>query len=117
MTAFTRSVSGDQPEITSIAYQTNRTYAQAGVFYRGVSPGVLIASKAVQKSLAGSEPAPTGSLTRTILIKASLTGNQPASNGSLFAVFSPAPPGVPQDIVYIDGSYQTKAQYTSNVRP
>lgn len=117
MTAFTRSVAGDQPELTSIAYQTNRTYAQAGVFYRGVSPGVLIASKAIQKTLTGSEPNPTGTLTRSILVKVSLVGNQPASSGTLFAVWTPAPPGVPQDIVYIDGPYLAPAQYTSSVRP
>jgi hypothetical protein len=117
MTAFTRSVAGDQPDLTSIAYQTNRMYAQAGVFYQGVSPGVLIASKAVQKTLTGSEPAPTGTLTRNILIKISLTGNQPASSGSLFAVWTPGPPPDPQEVVYIDGPYVAQAQYTSSVRP
>jgi hypothetical protein len=117
MTAFTRSVAGDQPELTSIAYQTNRTYAQAGVFYRGVSPGTLVASKNAQRSLTGSEPSPTGTLTRSILVKASLVGNQPASSGSLFAVWIPGPPPDPQDVVYIDGPYRMQAQYTSEVHP
>lgn len=114
MTAFTRSVAGDQPELSSLAYQTNRTYAQAGVFYRGLSPGVLIASKTVLRSLAGSEPAPTGTLLAKTAVPVALAGNQPASSGFLVAAKLRADP---QDVVYIDGPYVTQAQYTSRVQP
>lgn len=114
MTAYSRSIAGDQPRLASLAYQTNRTYAEAGVFYRGLSPGVLVASKTVKKSLAGSEPNPTGTLLARTAIPKALAGNQPASTGFLVAVKIRSDP---QNVVYLDGPYMTTAQYTSVVRP
>lgn len=114
MTAYFRSVAGDQPRLASLTYQTNRTYAEAGVFYRGLSPGVLIASKTVKKSLAGSEPNPTGTLLARMAVKVPLGGDQPAASGFLIAVKVRRDE---QNVVYIDGPYMTQAQYTTGVRP
>jgi hypothetical protein len=115
MTAFTRSLAGNQPSLVGIDYETNRNYDDPDTFYDGISPGVLGSAQHLQRSLAGNQPTATGALAiKRVLTVRGLLGNQPAATG-LLTVLILAPD--PQDVVYIDGPYVMQAQYTSSVRP
>lgn len=115
MTAFTRSVAGDQPRLVGIDYDTNRNYDDPDTYYDGVSPGVLSITQHLLRSLAGNQPTETGALNaKRVLAARVLLGNQPAASGFVSVLILPPDP---QEVVYIDGPYLAQAQYTSRVRP
>jgi hypothetical protein len=83
VTAYTRSVAGDEPSLVSIDYETNRAYDDPDTYYDGQSPSILAALRIVPKSVAGSQPNETGTLTALKGFFRSLTGSQPNETGTL----------------------------------
>jgi pSer/pThr/pTyr-binding forkhead associated (FHA) protein len=115
MTAFTRSVAGDQPRLVGIDYDTNRNYDDPDTYYDGVSPGVLSITQHLLRSLAGNQPTETGSLNaKRVLAVRVLLGNQPAASG-LRVGLDPGSRSAGSRLHR--RSLPRSAQYTSSVRP
>lgn len=115
MTAFTRSLAGNQPRLVSVPYNSPINYNDPNTYYGGASPGTLTLQKQLARSLAGSEPTAAGTIaTKRVLTIRNILGDQPAATASLLAILLRRDP---QEVVYIDGPYLAQAQYTSSVRP
>lgn len=75
---------------TSQAPELTIDYTEGGVSLAGAQPaasGTISAEQTLGRSVAGSQPAPSGSLSARQTLAITLSGNQPAASGSIAAAF------------------------------